>query len=131
MGEPMIMATKDERKKVGEQLNMIQVQSWKVLEYLIDQQYDLASTGEVSRATEMPEHVARRILMTWEFVGLVERRGNLWRLTPYLSTEIPYRLKLALAEKLRGLEAPTPPHIPAREDAGSSSAGVGPEVEKS
>jgi len=94
----------EEVVKASSLVNSLQVTSWRIIEALIECQYDLASVKEIASYVGCTEAQARRCLLTWEVVGLAERRNDLWRLTSYLTSEIPQRLKLVLAEKFKQLE---------------------------
>jgi len=80
------------------------IEAWNVIEALADLQYDLAGIDDLAQVLDIHPARVRRILGTWIEIGLVEKRGSLYRLSSYLAYNIPNRLKLALAEKLRALD---------------------------
>jgi len=80
---------------MAEQLiNGLQIESWR---------YDLASIAELAADTGLTQTKIRRILATWERLGIAEQRGSLWRLTEYLQTHLPHRLALGLAQRFAGM----------------------------
>lgn len=92
------------REGVGGAFNTGLIDAWRVIEYLAERQFDLANVAEISRELELDYSKTRRILFTWEHLGLIERRGDMWRLTELLTCRIPHKLKCAMSEKLKNLE---------------------------
>jgi DNA-binding transcriptional regulator YhcF (GntR family) len=78
--------------------NQLQIESWSVITALIKRHFKLASLQELADDTELNIHKVRRIMQTWETLGLVEKRADLWRLSAYFSHTLPGELQLALAD---------------------------------
>lgn len=80
-------------------INELQVKAWRAVEALADRQFDLTSVEEMAEAIKTSKAQARRILLTWEFLGIAERRGEMWRLTESLMNKVPQKLRMALLDK--------------------------------
>lgn len=80
------------------QINQGQVEAWKVIEELVERHFKLASIHDLADATGLSVHQTRRILVTWEYIGMVEKRGDMWRLSQFLTHQLPGKLQLALAD---------------------------------
>ena len=88
------------RSEIKEQI----VQAWSVIEALIEAGAEPQSPGALAKACNLTYSKTRRILITWERLGLVERKGNNWTYTKYLTIDIPKRLQAQAAETYRKFE---------------------------
>lgn len=83
------------------QINQGQVEAWQVIEALIKRHFEMSSAAGLAGMTNMNITKVRRILVTWEHLGLVERRGDLWRLSPYLTKLLPAKLQQSLVDTFK------------------------------
>ena len=70
-------------------LNQLQIDAWRVIEYMVEREFGMFSIKRMSEDLGIDYSRLRRILKTWEALGVIERHNGLWMLTNTLVRDIP------------------------------------------
>ena len=74
-------------------LNQLQVDAWRAIEYMVEQEFGMFSIKRLSEDLGIEYSRLRRILKTWEALGVVEQFRGLWSLSSYLPIKLPQKAR--------------------------------------
>lgn len=86
MGREQGAGSKEQRT---ESYNELQIDAWKVIEELVDREPEGATVETLASVLNLHQGKIRRILSTWEVLGLVRNKGGWYYLTEKLTHTLP------------------------------------------